>query len=337
MRTAVYQILWMDKVPPSAAVNEAVKLTRSGGFVGLSGFVNGLLRNVVRAQSSGNIPKPSNLGLKYSFPPWLADGLVKWLGQEGAEEFCANSHLPPPVTICANTLKTTAEDLAESLQSAEVNVTKSDTADLCLHLKNARNITSLDPYKKGHFFVMETGAYLAAKATLAEPGQKVIDLCAAPGGKSFAIAGMMQNTGQIISCDIYEHKLKLIKNMASHLGLNCIKVQENDATVHNPAWDNWADAVLLDAPCSGLGVIRKHPDIKYNKNLEDVYNLRKFQRELLKASVDYVKPGGVLVYSTCTITPMENEENVDWFLKNFPFTLEYSANHDGFFIARMRK
>ena len=420
LRTAIYQIQWMDKVPPSAAVNEAVKLARSCGFEALSGFVNGILRNIVRGHESGTLPipvppspvfsssstssssssisphsiSPSSaptpatppkfsgddtkvealcdanyntkeytryLSLRYSFPLWLAEAIINWLGDK-AEEFCAQSHIAPTVTVCINPLKTTRDALAESLKASGVECVKSTLTEACLHLKRTADLTATDAYRQGHFFVMDEGAYLVAKALSAEPGQKIIDLCAAPGGKSFACAGMMENHGQIISCDIHPHKIRLMADMASRLGIDCITLEEKDASVINPAWEGWADTVMLDAPCSGFGIVRRKPDIKYTKTLEDVRALAAFQRTLLSVAATYVKPGGVLVYSTCTITREENEDNIYWFLDNFPFapdnfafaldgsddlngllsaesaasfTLLPKDDHDGFFIARM--
>jgi len=355
LRTAVYQVYWMDKVPPSAAVNEAVKLARACGFSALSGFVNGILRNIVRGYEGGTLPLPemphstdvkmesvaSYLSLRYSFPLWLAEALLDWLGDE-AEEFCAQSHITPMVPVCTNLLKTTRDALMERLELSGIECTQSTLNDVCLHLKRTADLTATDAYRQGHFFVMDEAAYLAAQALSAQPGQIIIDLCAAPGGKSFACAGIMENNGKIISCDIHPHKVRLMSDMTSRLGLDCITVEERDASIINPGWAGYADAVLLDAPCSGLGIIRKKPDIKYTKTMEDVQNLAEFQRTLLTAAATYVKPGGILVYSTCTITREENEDNIHWFLANHAFTLDGQAltllpkdGHDGFFIARM--
>lgn len=356
LRTAVYQIVWLDKVPPSAAVNEAVKLARACGFSPLSGFVNGILRNIVRGYEGNTLPFPqpvsdptgrkmrpvaNDLSLRYSFPLWLSKAIIDWLGDD-AEAFCAQSHVAPAVTICVNPIKTTRDALADALEASGIECTKSTITDACLPLKRTADLTATSAYKQGHFFVIDEAAYLAAKALSAQPNQKIIDLCAAPGGKSFVCAGMMQNSGEIISCDIHPHKIRLMSDMASRLGINCITVEERDATVINPNWIGYADAVLLDAPCSGLGIIRKRPDIKYTKTVEDVRNLAAFQRTLLTTAAEYVKPGGILVYSTCTITREENEDNVRWFLDNFPYKLDGDAltllpkdGHDGFFIARM--
>ena len=344
LRTAVYQINWMDKVPPSAAVNEAVKLARGHGYAALSGFVNGILRNIVRAHENGGIPMPQDgkgseahtryLSLRYSFPLWLVKLLIDRMG-EGAEDFCIESHVPPPVTVSVNPLKTSREALAADLGASGIRYGKSSRSDFCLHLKHVSDITSLDVYRKGHFFVIDEGAYLAAHALSAKPGQNIIDLCAAPGGKSFALAGMMENIGQIISCDIHPHKIRLMASTAKRLGITCINTEERDASIVNPVWDEWADAVLLDVPCSGLGVIRKKPDIKYTKTYKDVTAMAELQRKLLSAAESYVKPGGILVYSTCTVTREENEDNVRWFLDKFPFSLEEERNLSGFFIARM--
>ena len=353
LRTAIYQIRWMDKVPASAAVNEAVKLARANNFTPLSAFVNGILRNIVRAQESGNL-KPwaeinradsaiQYLSLRYSFPLWLAEALHNWLGAE-AEEFCALSHIPPAVTVCINPLKTCRDTLAADLRALNIDCTVSSLTEACLHLKRLSSLSATELYKKGHFYVMDEGAYMAVKALSPQPGQKIIDLCAAPGGKSFACAGMMENRGQIIACDIHPHKIRLMEKSAARLGINCISLETRDAAIPNHAWSGYADALLLDAPCSGFGIIRKKPDIKYSKTMEDVHKLAALQRSLLAAAAGYLKPGGVLVYSSCTITKEENEDNINWFLDNFPFILDGDyikllpkEGHDGFFIARMIK
>jgi len=350
LRTAVYQIMFMSKVPPSAAVNEAVKLAKRNGFEPLSGFVNGILRNIVRAGDikpwdsvpgkvqrtfppAGDLsPDPVYLSIRYSFPLWLARALQDWLG-DGAEKFCADSHIAPAVTVCVNTLKTNRDALAAELEATGIICTASETTDTCLHLRRVSNLTATDAYKKGHFFVIDENAYLAALALRPAPGQTIIDLCAAPGGKSFALAGLMQNEGKIISCDIHPHKIRLLEKMASRLSISCIQAEVRDALVPNPDWQ--ADAVLLDAPCTGFGIIQKKPDIKYTKTMKDVKELAKFQRALLTAAATYVKHGGTLVYSTCTVTTEENEDNTAWFLENHPYELLTQERIGGFFIARM--
>ena len=328
LRVSVYQIRWMDKVPPSAAVNEAVKMAREYGFEDLTGFINGLLRNVVRQHES---IKPSDMGLKYSFPPWLAEALINWMGADEAENFCKASHIPPPVTICVNPLKTSADELACKFE----NAVKSDVSDMCLHIKRSSDLKTTRAYKEGHFFVIDENAYTAAKATGAKQGDKIIDLCAAPGGKSFVMAGMMKNKGEIISCDIHPHKIKLMRDTAARLGISCIKTEVTDARKRNQSLTRSADAVLLDAPCTGFGVIRKRPDIKYTKTPADVRKLAELQRRLLAAAASYVKHGGVLVYATCTVSREENTDNVEWFLNNYPFTLDWQKLTDGFFTARL--
>ncbi|MCL1998424.1 MAG: 16S rRNA (cytosine(967)-C(5))-methyltransferase RsmB [Turicibacter sp.] len=351
LRTAVYQIKWMSKVPNSAAVNEAVNLASLRGFTQLSGFVNGILRNITRSYEKDGfssilpiVPSTDNkedlaqyLSIRYSFPPWLAKSLIDWLG-DYAEEYCKLSHIAPDFTIYANTLKIDTATLLEKLLETRKNIVQDDNA---LAINGVKNVVLWEEYKNGEFVIMDRGAYEVAKAVSAKPNQNIIDLCAAPGSKSFIIAGDMQNQGQIMSFDIFPHKIDLIRNTASRLGITCITALERDSTVVAGEFQDWADVVLLDAPCSGFGVIRKKPDIKYTKKRTDILALVELQRKLLTAAADYVKPGGVLVYSTCTITPEENENNVRWFLENFPFVQdsEPRANglKSGFFIAKMTK
>jgi len=353
LRISVYQIKWLDKVPDSAAVNEAVKLAKKHGFDSLSGFINGILRNIVRAKEGEGIPLPKQgkgaegyakyLSLRYSFPLWLAKALINWLG-DSAEAFCKQSDIPPAVTICTNVIKTTRDNLILKLESQGVICKKSDLSDTCIITKETADITQLEAYKQGLFFVMDEGAALAVDALRLRPGQKLIDICAAPGGKSFAASGRVGDSGKVISYDIHHHKVKLMRDMIKHLGLSCMRAEVMDATKANPLQKGRADAVLLDAPCSGFGTIRKKPEIKYTKTMEDVKNLAKLQKQMLAAASSYVKQGGVLVYSTCTVAKEENEDIIQWFLSEFPFKLNNppkmllpSDYHDGFYIAEMSK
>jgi 16S rRNA (cytosine967-C5)-methyltransferase len=321
VQTAVYQIHWMDKVPVSAAVNEAVKLVKKRGFPGADRFVNGVLRNIdrsINAIFSETLP----FDIRYSIPPWLAGALTEWLGGiKQAEEFCLRTHATPPLTLVANTLKTTRSALSISFFDGAVNYTRSVRNDHCLYIKNSSDITVTEAYRQGLFHVMDESAYTAAVAADVKPGQFVIDLCAAPGGKSFVCAAMMQNRGTVHACDIHPHKIKIVQDGAKRLGVTCMVTHINDAAVTRPAWVGKADAVLLDAPCSGFGTLRRKPDIKYNKTLEDVRRLALIQRELLTAAAAYVKTGGTLLYSTCTVSQEENGDNAQWFIKNHPFAL----------------
>ncbi|MCL1844031.1 MAG: 16S rRNA (cytosine(967)-C(5))-methyltransferase RsmB [Defluviitaleaceae bacterium] len=353
LRVSVCQLRFLEKVPEHAAVNEAVTLAKAFGFQRLAGFVNGILRSIIRKPEEPKIP-PKDLALRYSYPPWIINTVVKSLGAAGAIEFCENSHRPPAVTILANPLKTDINCLTQALKSEGVEATpvEFDIFDKgvaefgLLSLKNSGDISKLTTFRQGHFIVADPGALAAVHAlTVGENSAKtVIDLCAAPGGKSFATAFLMKDAGQILAFDIHKHRVQLIRQAQNRLGLSSIKSSVADALVFNSALENTADAVLLDAPCSGLGTIRKHPEIKYSRTPEDVEALAKKQAQMLSLAARYVKPGGILVYCTCTVTKAENADIIDAFLKNhFDFTIENtrqtlpSAMSDGFFTARLFK
>jgi len=360
LRVSVCQLRHIEKTPESAAVNEAVILAKQNGYSGLSGFVNGVLRTIVRQPSAPPMPSPKSpdyLINRYSYPSWLAKKLIRWLGQENAEDFCKNSHKPPPVTIFTNTHKTTLEALAGRLQEEGAESTVLDESFLVL--KNSGDIARLSAFKEGLFFVMDPGAALAVKAMNLKPGQTLIDLCAAPGGKSFAAACTIGNTGNIKAYDVHPHRTALIKESIKRMGLTCITPETKDATIFDPTLEASADVVLLDAPCTGFGTIRKRPEIKYNRKLSDINALAEKQRYMLSVSAKYVKPGGILVYSTCTVAREENIDNIKWFLENNPFSMQpaelpnpESINfvveenclqilpgpyNDGFFVAAMIK
>ncbi|MCL2377517.1 MAG: 16S rRNA (cytosine(967)-C(5))-methyltransferase RsmB [Defluviitaleaceae bacterium] len=398
LRISVCQLRHIAKTPESAAVNEAVILAKANGYAGLSGYVNGVLRTIVRQPDTPPMPSPGGpeyLARRYSYPRRLAASLVKWLGAEEAEIFCQNSHLPPPVTIFVNTHKTTPEALAEALRDEGVeclpldayrqpeaivsplldmhhpnvesapppDVHHSNTANSPLGsflvIRNTGDISKLNAFLQGHFIVMDPGAVFAVTAMGLTPGQTVIDLCAAPGGKSVVAACHMGNTGRVHACDIHPHRTGLIKETVKRLGLTCITPKTADATIYDPALDSTADAVLLDVPCSGFGTIRKRSEIKYNRTAADIISLAEKQRQMLSIAAKYVKPGGILVYSTCTVTREENINNIHWFLQRHSFKVQPFPGpnpeemrfieedgciqilpgpfNDGFFIAAMKK
>ncbi|MCL2217409.1 MAG: 16S rRNA (cytosine(967)-C(5))-methyltransferase RsmB [Defluviitaleaceae bacterium] len=354
LRVSVCQLRHMEKIPDRAAVNEAVVLAKAYGFTNLSGFVNGVLRAISRQPNKPVLPKinptkPATLALHFSYPKWMVTNLTRWLGKENIVEFLRNSHNPPPVTIHANTFKISAEELMQVLAEEGVEATPVETgfgtnAWPILSLRHTGDISMLKAFRDGLFFVMDPGALHAVHALDPKPGQTILDLCAAPGGKSFAMACMMENSGIIRSYDIHGFRVELISQTRRKLGLSIIEASVQDALIHNPALDEAADAVLLDAPCSGLGTIRKHPEIKYARSPSGIKELAEKQFQMLSNASKYVKPGGVLVYCTCTVSSMENVDNVNKFLEAHPgFFLENSRQimpgsySDGFFIALIRQ
>ncbi|MCD8214252.1 MAG: 16S rRNA (cytosine(967)-C(5))-methyltransferase RsmB [Clostridiales bacterium] len=366
LRISVYQIMFMTRVPASAACNEAVKLVKKKGFVNLSGYVNGVLRAVVR--NIDKIPYPDKekepikyISVTYSYPEEI---IRYWLETYSADEIlalCAENNKAPKVTAAVNSLRVTAEGLKYVLKQDNIVTSAAKTGEGLVTLSKTSDITESIAYKRGLFHIMDTNSCLCVKILDPKPGEKILDVCAAPGGKSFSAACLMKNRGSITARDIYPHKLRLMEKGSERLGTSIIKTELFNAAKLNEADIEKYDRVLVDAPCSGLGLLKKKPDIKYNRTLKDIEALAALQKQILTAAEKYVKPGGVLVYSTCTVSVKENEEIREWFLKSFgydpcdiegyiPVGVENSSfkegyinitpfmwGGDGFFIAKFRK
>lgn len=364
LRMSVYQIVFMDRVPDSAACSEAVSLVKKRGLVFLSGFVNGLLRTVARNKDSFDLPEQGTseyISVKYSYPLWIVNMWLAKYDFNTVEKICIANNTAPDVCLCSNTLKTTPSELSRRFSKIGVSVKKGYYCGNAVHIKGSSNLAETEMYKVGMFHVQDESSMLAVCVLNPEPGESILDVCAAPGGKSFLIAEKMNNNGKIDSCDIHKHKIDLMNEARDRLGIKIMNTKLRDASVIHDADTEKYDKVIIDAPCSGLGLIRKKPDIKINKKGEDIDELVKLQAEILEASSKCVKVGGVLVYSTCTICKKENELNVKKFLENnsnfekinikeyLPEVLrEYADNGmiqflpgvhetDGFFIAAMRK
>lgn len=357
LRVGIYQIMYMDRVPVSAACNEAVKLAKKRGFSSLSGFVNGVLRTVARNKDNIEYPKDRTeyLSVKYSYPSWIIEYWLEEMDYSTVEKICMANSISPRVSICVNTLKTDKTTLAGMLEAEGMEIDSNTLLDNSLYLYRTNNIAESKAYKKGLFHIMDESSLMSVKALAPEKGSTVLDVCAAPGGKSFAIAEAMENTGLVIARDIYEHKIRLIEEGVRRLGLDCIRAEIRDAEV--PDTQTRADYVVVDAPCSGLGLVRKKPDIKYTKGPEDIDKLVEIQRKILTAAEKSVAKNGILLYSTCTISRRENTDNVKWFCENFDFEpekintikgydtaergciqiLPCDNNTDGFFIAKLRR
>lgn len=347
LRLGIYQILLMDKVPDSAACNEMVKLAGKYSKGASRGFVNGVLRNVSRKKEEISYPEEplEFLSVRYSCPVWLAEKLWDQYGEKVCEEILAASLKPYPVTLRVNPLKTTAEDLAKRLETEGVKVRLAEENSCCLYVEGAINVNRSQAYRDGLYTLQNTSSMAAVEVLAPKPGEKILDLCAAPGGKTTFIAEKMENQGKIVACDIHPHKIPLIENAAERLGLSCIQTRTQDATEFAEEWESTFDRVLADVPCSGIGVIHKKPDIKWKRRSEDIPELCEIQRRILENAGNYVKPEGVLVYSTCTILQEENQEQVANFLKAHPeFVLEeerqlltHLTGGSGFYIAKLRK
>ncbi len=347
LRLGIYQILRMDKVPDSAACNEMVKLARKYSKGASTGFVNGVLRNVSRKKEQIAYPEETTefLSVWYSCPLWLTEKLLEQYGKETCEEILAASLKPHPVTLRVNLLKTTAKALAQRLAQEGISATISEDSPYCLRVHGAINIDRSAAYQEGLYTIQNTSSMAAVTALDPQSGERILDLCAAPGGKTTFIAERMENQGAVVACDIHPHKIPLIAHAVERLGISCVQTQIKDATEPEPEWEGSFDRVLADVPCSGIGVIHKKPDIKWKRKSEDIWELCRIQRRILEHAGSYLKTNGVLVYSTCTILQEENQEQVLWFLKEHPeFVLEeeqqlltHLTGGSGFYIAKLRK
>lgn len=348
LRIGIYQILFLDRIPDSAACNECVKLAKKYSNKGGAGFVNGLLRNLSRNKADITFPayaddKIKYYSVKYSFPEWIVKKLIKQYGEETAEGFMAESNMPHGTDIRVNTLKISTAELSEILSQKGIKHLVSEKAENLISVFANINLTATEEYKNGMFSLQNSSSKRAVDVLSPLPGDTVIDVCAAPGGKSCAAAELMNNEGEILSFDLYEHKKALIENSASRLGISIISAEVNDAEVLKTELVGKADKVIIDAPCSGIGVIHKKPDIKWTRKEEDILELKEIQRKILATASKYVKPGGTLLYSTCTVFKEENEENVEEFLKcNAAFYKDYEeqiltdkAGGSGFYICKM--
>ena len=321
LRMSVYQLRFMGK-SPYAVVDEAVKLVKKRKMQGLAPFVNGVLRKISERPELFEIQAktPSErISLTYSHPLWVVKAWVKAYGAEFTEKLCAANNTPPKITLAANSLLCGRDELAEDFASLGAKVEESAVFPNILRISAAMDISRTESFKKGFFHVMDEASAAAVFALNPKAGERILDICAAPGGKSLLAAQLMGNSGEIVSRDISAVKLEMLEDTADRLKINIIHTEERDATVPYEEDFGAFDAVLVDAPCSGLGLLRKKPDIRLKKSAEDVEALSQLQRSILKTAAGYVKAGGRLLYSTCTLTKEENRENFLWFLENFPF------------------
>ena len=353
LRLAVCQLTFFDKIPPSAAVNEAVEQAKRFANPAAARLVNGVLRSFLRA---GKPELPDDLSLRYSHPPELTALLQAQFGDK--TERLLQSHNEAPATVLqVNTLLATTPQVECALTEAGADWQRHPWLPDCLTVRGAGDLERLEAFQNGWCYVQDAAARLAVWAAGLQPGMRILDCCAAPGGKSFAAAIAMRNKGSVLSCDIHPHKLRLIERGAERLALECITTQLQNAAEPVAEWNGVFDAVICDAPCSGLGVIRKKPDIRY-KDLAQTERLPALQTLILDNQAQYVRPGGVLLYSTCTILRRENEAVVEAFLQQHPEFLPEQAVYpagsglesaamttllpcdhgtDGFFIAKLRK
>ena len=357
LHLGLYQMYEMDKIPVSAAVNESVALAKKycPKVRSAPALVNAVLRNADRSKSQ--LQQPETLSDRYSHPQKLVELFRAYVGEKRLEAMMQANNAIAPTVVQVNTLLTTAQQLQETLQAQGIQAQMHSWLTDCLVLTNVGDLEKLESFQKGLFYVQDAAARLSVLCAQLPENAQVLDCCAAPGGKSFAAAISMKNTGTIRSCDIHPHKIELIQKGAARLGLTGITAKVHDASVFEPELEEKLDVVIADVPCSGYGIIRKKPDIRY-KDPDTMQDLPALQLQILSTQARYVRPGGVLLYSTCTLVRKENEGVVQRFLKNNPqfeteplplpavfpknttgmLTLvpgEYDT--DGFFICRLRR
>lgn len=348
IRSAVYQLKYMDSVPDSAVCNEAVKLAVSRGFGGLRGFVNGVLRSVARNLESVSYPREGTvawLSVTYSMPEWIIRQWLQVYSQEKVEEILGNFLQEKPTSIRCNFSRTTGESLREKLVEEGVKV--QDVPDIpgAFLISGYDYLGALESFRQGMFQVQDISSMRVAQWASPKRGDYIIDVCAAPGGKALHLADLMDGTGKVEACDISRYKVGLIEDNIRRTEIRNIEAVCRDATELDEASVEKADIVIADLPCSGLGVIGRKSDLKYRMTLEAEKELASLQRQILSVVFRYVKPGGKLVYSTCTVDRMENEENAAWFLKTHPDFILLREEQmlpgpeagDGFYIALFQK
>lgn len=349
LRMSVYQILFMDSVPDYAAVNEAVKIAKKE-LVHQDGFINGVLRNVIRNKQKLQLPDPKRnklkyLSVRYSFPEWMIRYLISGYGEPFTVDFMRSAADVPPLTVRVNRMKTTPEALCSQLEAEGFDVTHGKHSENALELRG-RDVLASAAFAEGKCTVQDEASMLAVELLDPKPGDTLIDLCAAPGGKSVYAGERMENRGKIFSWDISAAKLDIVRRTADKHGLSILECEVSDATKIRKDFIETADRVICDVPCSGLGVIRRKPEIRYTKSLEDIRKLCRIQYKILENAAAYIKPGGSLVYSTCTVSSMENGSLVDHFMKKNGTRFEEvqrrqlspaSDGTDGFFMCKIIK
>ena len=367
LRMSVYQLLFMEQVPDAAVCNEAVKLAKKRKFQSLQGYVNGVLRAVARGKEHIVYPDREQdlytyLSVRYSVPVWLAEHLHTICGEERCEKMLQSFLQRKPV--CIRMQETIPEEERERIlaawQQAGVRVQKHPWLSYAVEAEKTDGIRSLEGYEAGAFAVQDVSSMLVVEAAGIKPGDTVVDVCAAPGGKALHAAAKLNGTGQVIACDLTEYKTDIIERNRDRMRVNNLSVRMRDARVRDQELIGLADVLLVDVPCSGLGVIGKKQDIKYRVTRKSMQEIVTLQKEIVRNVVQYLKPDGVMMYSTCTVNPEENEAVVDWICREFgmetvnmapemPEELKAAGEKgylqllpgvhrtDGFFLAKLRK
>lgn len=342
LRSSVYQIVFMDGVPDAAVCNEAVRIVKNHGLGGLSGFVNGVLRNISRNKDSITY---MGLSEAYSMPQWIIDAWEEQFGGETTKQILEELLEEKKTCIRVNTGNISVEELTKNLRAQGITVEPCEEIPYALYISGYDYLRGIPEFLAGDFYIQDFSSMMVAHSAGIQQGDHVIDVCAAPGGKSLHAAELLAGTGLVEARDLSDHKVSLLEENIRRMGLANIRAEKWDATILNEESIGQADVVICDAPCSGLGVVAKKPDIKYHMTKETQKELAILQRQILDVVCAYVKAGGTLMYSTCTISSQENEDNVTWFLEKHPdFSLETekqflpkAGKQDGFFLAKMKK
>lgn len=348
LRIGIYQIIFLDKIPKSAAVNESVNLAKRYGHLSSSNFVNAILRKIEKKdfdelyQIKDDIERISKTT---SMPEWIIKELLKNNKIEVVKQICESCNIKPKITIRVNSLKTSVDELIQVLKEKGIECQKTNYENFLI-INQVKNIENLDIFRQGFFTIQDISAGLTASILAPEKGEYILDACSAPGGKTTFLAELMKNDGKIEAWDIHEHRTKLVEENAKRLGISIIQTKICDATIYNEKLKEKFDKILLDVPCLGIGVIKRKPDIKWQRNKEDIVEITEIQRKILNNCSKYLKKGGYLVYSTCSIFAEENDKIINEFLeknnefeifKNSVINFLPDTEKDGFYICKLRK
>lgn len=361
LRISIYQIKYLDKVPNYAVVNEAVNLTKKYIGKGAGAFANGVIRNYLRngetftEEIKDDILK---LAYTYSMPPFLIKMVIKQYNEEVALNILKGLNSTPDLSCRVNTLKTDRAKALNDLTNLGYEVKEGELSPFAIHIHRGSMVSDNELFREGLIFPQDESAMMVAPLMELKDSMKVLDLCSAPGGKTTHMAEIMKNKGEITACDIYDHKLTLINDNCIRLGIDIVNLAIQDATILNEEFIDKFQRVLIDVPCSGLGIIRKKPEIKWNKSIKEIKDIIEIQRKILEQAAKYVQVQGIMLYSTCTINKEENENNIQWFIKNHrnfklekikevehpniitrdnTLTILPGEENDGFFIAKLRR
>ena len=360
LRLGIYQTVFLDKVPKSAAVNESVNLAKRYGHKSSSNFVNAILRKVEKKdfETFFEIEDPiERISKTTSMPVWIIQELLKENPIEKVEEICKASNIKPKVSIRVNGLKTTKQELEKKLEENDIPFQEGSLEDFLI-LEKTKNIESLDLFKNGYFTIQDEGAGLIAKIVDQKPNEMVLDACSSPGGKTTYMAELMGNKGKIVAWDLHPHRVKLVEENAKRLGITIIETKCENASIYKEEYKEKFDKILLDVPCLGIGVLKRKPDIKWKRKPEDMEEITEIQQKILETCSKYLKPQGELVYATCSIFSEENDKIIEKFLKNhkdFEYAIINIQNpmiptqnlqkiqlyqgkeNDGFFMCKLRR